>query len=120
MITKWACSSIATGAKPAASPAQVAPLGSTISRGSTALLTAPLQPSPPRSSGGSGSSGTGGSSSGQVSPPFSHGSSQSLAQRGSAALRRVSQDFRRINLSVGGHHHAPPPGFGGGHGEGEG
>ena len=120
MVSKWSGSLTGTAAKPAASPAQVAPLGSTISRGSTALLSAPLQPSPPRSSGGSGSSGTGGSSSGQVSPPSSYGSSQTIAQRGSAALRRVSQDLRRINLSDGGHHHAPPPGFGGGHGEGEG
>ena len=38
----------------------------------------------------------------------------------SAALRRVSRDVGRINLSDGGHHHTAPPGFGGGHGEGDG
>src|SRR5438876_12069212 len=111
MVSKWAGS--VTAAKPAESPAHVAPLGSTISRGNTALLSAPLQPSPPRSSGGSGSSGTGGSSSGQVSPPFSCGSSQTLAPRGGAAVRRVSQDLQRVNLSDGGHQHAPSPDFGG-------
>jgi len=119
-VSRWAGSLAGTGAKSTVTSSQAAPLGSTIARGSTALMSAPFQPSPPRTSGGSGSSGTRGSGGGQVPPPTGGGSTQSLAQKGSAALRRVSHDVGRINLSDGGHHHTPPPGFGGGHGEGDG
>ncbi len=119
-VSRWASSSTGTGANKTAASSQSAPLGSTISRGGTALMGAPFQPSPPKTSGGSGSSGTSGSGGGQTPPPAASGPSQSLAQKGSAALRRVSRDVGRINLSDGGHHPSPPPGFGGGHGEGDG
>jgi hypothetical protein len=119
-VSRWAGSLAGTGAKSTTSSSQAVPLGSTISRGSTALMSAPFQPSPPRTSGGPGSSGTSGSGGGQVPPPAGRGSTQSLAEKGSAALRRVSRDVGRINLSDDGHHHTPPPGFGGGHGEGDG
>jgi type IV secretion system protein TrbL len=119
-VSRWASSTTGTGANKTATSSQSAPLGSTISRGGTALMGAPFQPSPPKTSGGSGSSGTSGSGGGQAPPPAASGPSQSLAQKGSAALRRVSRDVGRINLSDGGHHPSPPPGFGGGHGEGDG
>lgn len=119
-VSRWAGSLAGTGAKSTTTSSQAVPLGSTISRGSTALMSAPFQPSPPRTSGGPGSSGTSGSGGGQVPPPAGRGSTQSLAEKGSAALRRVSRDVGRINLSDGGHHHTPPPGLGGGHGEGDG
>ena len=120
-VSKWSGSMAGTGAKGGTHSSQAAPLGSTISRGSTALMSAPFQPSPPRTSGGSGSSGASGSGGGQVPPPPSAGGpTQSIAEKGSAALRRVSRDVGRINLSDGGHHHTAPPGFGGGHGEGDG
>jgi type IV secretion system protein TrbL len=119
-VSRWAGSLAGTGATSTTTSSKAVPLGSTISRGSTALMSAPFQPSPPRTSGGPGSSATSGSGGGQVPPPAGRGSTQSLAEKGSAALRRVSRDVERMNLSDGGHHHTPPPGFGGGHGEGDG
>lgn len=119
-VSRWASSTTGTGANKTATSSESAPLGSTISRGGTALMGAPFQPSPPKTSGGSGSSGTSGAGGGQAPPPAASGSSQSLAQKGSDVLRRVSRDVGRINLSDGGHHPSPPPGFGGGHGEGDG
>jgi len=98
------------GAAPSV-PGSAAPLGTTIARGSTFSATNAMtfQPPPPKTPTSSGGEGGGG----QVSPP---GSTQTFGQRGASALRSLRNDLNNVRLPQDGHHHGPPPGFGGGHG----
>ena len=111
-FTKMLGSGTGDGGAAAGASSSAAPLGATIARGGTfSTANAPtFQPAPPKTPSSSfGSEGGGG----QVSPP---GSTQTFGQRGASALRGLRNDLNKVRLPQDGHHHGPPPGFGGGHG----
>lgn len=109
-FTKMLGSGTGGGGAAGGASSSAAPLGATITRGSTFSATNALtfQPPPPKTPTSSGSEGGGG----QVSPP---GSTQTFGQRGASALRSLRKDLNNVRLPQDGHHHGPPPGFGGGH-----
>ena len=111
-FTKMLGSGTGGGGAAGGASSSAAPLGATIARGSTFSATNALtfQPPPPKTSSSS-SGGEGGG--GQVSPP---GSTQTFGQRGAGALRSLRNDLNNVRLPQDGHHHGPPPSFGGGHG----